>query len=100
NLANFGYIDGTGSTTSSNMQFTNSGVISMSGLIQHNPPASSASGFLLQSATGHTGYLMRLYNGQAGAYRFALDLAGNLTIGGVLSAPSIATGTVTITPSA
>ncbi|MFJ2203498.1 hypothetical protein [Streptomyces violaceusniger] len=54
----------------------------------------------METAAGHTGYMLRLFNDDAAAYRFSVDLAGNTTIGGVLSAPNIATGTVTITPAA
>ncbi|MFD8384248.1 hypothetical protein ACFV2X_37990 [Streptomyces sp. NPDC059679] len=97
--ATFGYVDNSGSTAPSNASFT-PGLVQLYGRLNHFPPASSNSGFLLQSAAGHTGYLMRLYNGDAAAYRFSVDLAGNTTVGGVLNAPNIATGTVTITPSA
>lgn len=55
---------------------------------------------LVQSATGHTGALMRLYNADAAAYQFTVDLDGNTTVGGMLTAGNIATGSVTITPSA
>jgi hypothetical protein len=54
----------------------------------------------VQSATGHTGHLLRLYNPDAAAYRFSVDLQGNTTVGGVLTAGNIATGSVVITPSA
>lgn len=94
-----GYIDSTGTTAPSNIVF-GSALMQMYGRISHFPAASANSGFYLQSAAGHTGHLLRLYNGDAAAYRLSVDLAGNTTIGGVLSAPNIVTGTVNITPSA
>lgn len=54
----------------------------------------------LQPGPSHTGPILRYYDPDAGVYRFALDKAGNVNISGVLSAGNIATGTVTITPSA
>ncbi|MFJ1993068.1 autotransporter outer membrane beta-barrel domain-containing protein [Streptomyces asiaticus] len=103
--ATIGYNDTTGATASSSIAFFSgfaqtSGTLNVNGTLNQFPPASSDAGFFLQSAAGHTGYLMRLYNGDASTSRLILDLAGNLTIGGVLSAPNIATGTVTITPAA
>lgn len=97
--ASIAYVDSSGATVPANITMF-AGVAQMTGRISVLPPASSNSGLLMQTASGHTGYLMRLYNGEAGAYRLSVDLAGNTTIGGVLSAPNIATGTVTITPTA
>jgi hypothetical protein len=93
-----GWVDAT-SPQRSDFIFT-PGNAQLHGRLQALPPASSNTAVYAETAAGHTGYMMRLYNSDASTYRMSLDLAGNLTIGGVLSAPNIATGTVTITPAA
>jgi hypothetical protein len=44
---------------------------------------------LFQSPAGHTGYLLRCYNPDAAAYRFSVDLQGNTTVGGAITAANI-----------
>ncbi|WP_448333498.1 hypothetical protein [Streptomyces sp. DSM 41534] len=97
--ATIGYQDSTGATQRGDIQF-GTGNAQLRARLQHLPPASSNTAMFVETAPGHTGYMLRLFNDDAAAYRFSVDLAGNTTIGGVLSAPNIATGSVTITPSA
>lgn len=95
----FGYLDTRQTIPYSDIVFTQ-GNAQLRARFQGTPPASSNTAVYAETAAGHTGYMMRLYNTDAGSYRMSLDLAGNLTIGGMLNAPNIATGTVTITPAA
>ncbi|GAA0554715.1 MULTISPECIES: hypothetical protein [Streptomyces] len=97
--ATVGYQDATSATQRSDILFT-PGNAQLRARLLNSPPASSNTALLVETAAGHTGYMLRLFNDDAAAYRFSVDLAGNTTIGGVLSAPNIATGTVTITPAA
>ena len=94
-----GYEDTTGATQRGDLLFT-PGNAQLRARLQATPPASSNTVIYAETAAGHTGYMLRLYNNDAGTYRLSVDLAGNTTVGGVLSAPNIATGTVNITPSA
>jgi hypothetical protein len=95
----FGYLDTRQTIPYTDIVFT-PGNAQLRARFHGTPPASSNTAVYAETAAGHTGYMMRLYNTDAGAYRMSLDLAGNLTIGGMLNAPNIATGTVTITPAA
>ncbi|MFG2359371.1 hypothetical protein [Streptomyces sp. NPDC048521] len=61
-------------------------------------PASTFSALYANAATGHTGNLLRLQ--LASVDKFLVDKDGNATVKGILTAGNIATGTVTITPSA
>ncbi|MFM9373282.1 hypothetical protein [Streptomyces sp. Da 82-17] len=99
-VAALGYYDYTGATTFADFALTpNLGKVR--GRLNVKPNAGDANTVVLvESAAGHTGYLMRLYNTDAGTYRLTVDLAGNTTVGGVLKAGNIATGSVSITPSA
>ncbi|MFD8777515.1 beta strand repeat-containing protein [Streptomyces sp. NPDC059916] len=54
----------------------------------------------VQPGPSHTGPLLRLYNPDVARDRFLVDNAGNTTVDGILTAGNIATGSVTITPSA
>ncbi|MFI0822317.1 hypothetical protein ACH4TX_41910 [Streptomyces sp. NPDC021098] len=94
-----GYEDATGATQRGDLLFT-SGNAQLRARFFGLPPASNQTALYTETAAGHTGYMLRLYNNDAGTYRLSVDLAGNTTIGGVLSAPNIVTGTVTITPAA
>jgi len=97
--AQVGYQDATAGTQRADLIFV-PGNAQLRARFQGTPPASSNTAVYAETAAGHTGYMLRLYNTDAGTYRLSVDLAGNTTIGGVLSAPNIATGTVTITPTA
>ncbi|WP_093803901.1 hypothetical protein [Streptomyces sp. Wb2n-11] len=96
----FGYMDNTGSTSVISRVVFSPGMGQVEARLRVEAPASDSSALYAQAAAGHTGYLMRLYDANAAAYRFAVDLAGNTDVNGVLNARNIATGTVTITPSA
>lgn len=61
-------------------------------------PASSNAVLYASAATGHTGTILRA--GINGSDKFTVDKDGTTTITGLLNAASIATGTVSITPSA
>ncbi|WP_207391740.1 hypothetical protein, partial [Streptomyces seoulensis] len=61
-------------------------------------PASSSAVLYASASTGHTGPLLRA--GINGSDKFTVDKDGNTTVTGLLNAASIATGTVSITPSA
>lgn len=109
--ASFGYVDTTGATTEAFIRCT-PGVIMPRARVNIQPITGDANSTLFaQSGPGQTGNLLSLYNSTAGAYRMQVDLAGNTTVAGAinagtanitgtLSAGNIATGTVTITPSA
>ncbi|MGY0065115.1 hypothetical protein ACWY4P_54005 (plasmid) [Streptomyces sp. LZ34] len=97
--ATIGYEDATAATQRSDIIFS-PGVAVLRARYFQTAPASSTVAAYIETSAGHTGAMLGIYNRDASAYRMVLDLAGNLTIGGVLSAPSIATGTVTITPTA
>lgn len=97
--ATIGYQDTTSATQRGDIIFS-SGVAALRGRYFQTTPASSTVAAYIETSAGHTGSMLGIYNRDASAYRLLLDLAGNLTIGGVLSAPNIATGTVTITPTA
>ncbi|EFL29396.1 conserved hypothetical protein [Streptomyces himastatinicus ATCC 53653] len=97
--AQIGYLDATAATQRGDAVFT-TGNVQLRARLQHLPPASSNTAMYMESAAGHTGHMLRLYNNDAGAYRLSVDLAGNTTIGGILTAPNIVTGSVSITPSA
>ncbi|MEU3260934.1 hypothetical protein ABZ694_24630 [Streptomyces albidoflavus] len=98
--ASFGYVDTTGATTEAFIRCT-PGVIMPRARVNIQPiTGDSNSSLFAQSGPGQTGNLLSLYNSTAGAYRMQVDLAGNTNIAGTLSAGNIATGTVTITPSA
>lgn len=60
------------------------------------PPASGNSALYVEAATGHTGNLLRLF--RDGTDRFKVDKDGNTTVDGLLTAKSIVTGSVSITP--
>jgi hypothetical protein len=65
------------------------------------PAAASADSVLfVQCAPGHTGYLVRVWDPDASAYRFAVDKSGNTMVNGMLTAGNIAAGRITITPTA
>ncbi|MDX3232898.1 hypothetical protein [Streptomyces sp. ME19-01-6] len=97
--ATIGYEDTTAATQRGDMIFS-PGVAVLRARYFQTTPASSTVAAYIETSAGHTGSMLGIYNRDASAYRLLLDLAGNLTIGGVLSAPNIATGTVTITPAA
>lgn len=98
--ARFGYTDSGDSTQNADIEFT-AAFGKISSRLQILPTvATSNSAVLVQTATGHTGHLLRLYDTDAAAYKFSVDLAGNATAAGVLTAGSIATGRTGITPSA
>jgi len=60
------------------------------------PPASALSALYVEAAAAHTGNLLRLH--RDGTDRFKVDKDGNTTVDGLLSAKSIVTGSVSITP--
>lgn len=109
--ASFGYIDTSNATPDATIRCT-PGVIMPRARVNIQPiTGDSSSTLFAQSGPGQTGNLLSLYNSTASAYRMQVDLAGNTTIAGAinagtanitgtLSAGNIATGTVTITPSA
>ena len=97
--ATIGYEDTTAATQRGDIIFS-PGVAALRARYFQTTPASSTVAAYIETSAGHTGSMLGIYNRDASAYRLVLDLAGNLTIGGVLSAPNIATGTVTITPTA
>ncbi|MFC9497650.1 beta strand repeat-containing protein [Streptomyces sp. NPDC056982] len=49
----------------------------------------SNSVMFIQSPPAHTGTFLRCYNADATAYRFSVDLAGNTSVGGALTAGNI-----------
>ncbi|MEU1908351.1 hypothetical protein [Streptomyces hygroscopicus] len=97
--ASIGYQDATSATQRGDVIFSPGNAL-LRARLQNTPPASALAAIYSETAAGHTGLMMGLYNTDAAAYRFRVDLAGNTTIGGVLNAPNIATGSVSITPSA
>lgn len=93
-----GYHDSTNPTTSNNL-FLNLGVTQISkGRLEVFAPASSSTALYLNADSGHTGSLARLQ--YASSTKFSVDVDGNTTLAGTLTAGNIATGTVSITPSA
>ncbi|MGX1840575.1 hypothetical protein [Streptomyces diastaticus] len=99
--ATFGYVDATTSTGTDATIRCSPGVITHRARLSVQPASGSAeSSLYVQSGPGQTGNLLSLYNTTAAAYRMQVDLAGNTSIAGTLSTGNIATGTVTITPSA
>lgn len=60
------------------------------------PPASALSALYVEAAAAHTGNLLRLF--RDGTDRFKVDKDGNTTVDGILTAKSIVTGSVSITP--
>ncbi|MER6860761.1 hypothetical protein, partial [Streptomyces pilosus] len=96
----FGYVDTTTTGTDATTRYS-PGVITHRARASIQPTAGGAeSSLYVQSGPGQTGNLLSLYNTAAAGYRMQVDLAGNASIAGTLSAGNIATGTVTITPSA
>lgn len=68
------------------------------GRLSIQPPASASAGLVVNPAAGHTGSLMTL--AVDNVTKMSVDKDGNTSIQGVMTAGNIATGTVTITPSA
>lgn len=96
----FGYVDSTTTGTDATTRYS-PGVITHRARASIQPTSGGAeSSLYVQSGPGQTGNLLSLYNTAAAGYRMQVDLAGNTSIAGTLSAGNIATGTVTITPSA
>ncbi|WP_329474241.1 hypothetical protein OIE75_41370 (plasmid) [Streptomyces sp. NBC_01723] len=97
-LANFSYVnqDATAQNTSYIVE-PNLATLG-NGRLAVVPPASAFSGFYLEAATAHTGFLLRLLRDAAN--RFTVDKDGNTVIAGMMTAGNIITGTTTITPSA
>ncbi|MFD9443424.1 hypothetical protein [Streptomyces sp. NPDC060001] len=60
----------------------------------------SGSVVFIQPGPGHTGYMIRCWDPDASQYKFTVDQAGNVLVKGTLTAGNVATGSVTITPSA
>ncbi|KPC69422.1 hypothetical protein ADL35_41895, partial [Streptomyces sp. NRRL WC-3753] len=95
-----GYVDTITSGTDATTRYS-PGVITHRARASIQPVSGGAeSSLYVQSGPGQTGNLLSLYNTAAASYRMQVDVAGNTSIAGTLSAGNIATGTVTITPSA
>jgi hypothetical protein len=100
NYAFIGYRDDTGATQPGSVLLT-PGLATTRARLTVQPNAGDASTLLfLQPGSSHTGPILRYYDPDSSAYRFVLDKAGNVNISGVMTAGNIATGTVSITPSA
>lgn len=96
--ASLGYRD-SGGTSQNSTIFVQAGHAFVSGgRFSVQPPASSSSAVLVSVAAGHTGNLLNLT--VEGATRMSVDKDGNTDIKGIMTAGNIASGTVTITPSA
>ncbi|CQR59172.1 hypothetical protein [Streptomyces leeuwenhoekii] len=96
--ASLGYRD-SGGTSQSSTLFVQAGHAFVSGgRFSVQPPASSSSAVLVSVAAGHTGNLLNLT--VDGATRMNVDKDGNTDIKGIMTAGNIASGTITITPSA
>lgn len=94
----FGYTDTTGATPSTEVRVAPGSVRTTARTLIQPTVADGNSALFVQPASGHTGYMLRCYDGTQ--YRFAVDMSGNVTAMGTLTAGNIATGTVSITPSA
>ncbi|MEU1134481.1 hypothetical protein ABZ383_32250 [Streptomyces sp. NPDC005900] len=98
--ASLGYTDTTGATATAKLT-VQPGTLHMRGRTLLQPYTGDSNSVLFaETATGHTGHLIRFWDTDAAAYKFSVDLAGNTTMKGTLTAGNIATGTVSITPSA
>ncbi|GAA0500597.1 hypothetical protein [Streptomyces olivaceiscleroticus] len=64
------------------------------------PLADANTALYVETASGHTGPMMRVTDAATGRDRFKVETNGNTTIDGILNARSIVTGSVNITPSA
>jgi hypothetical protein len=96
--ASLGYRD-SGGTSQSSTLFVQAGHAFVSGgRFSVQPPASSSSAVLVSVVAGHTGNLLNLT--VDGATRMSVDKDGNTDIKGIMTAGNIASGTVTVTPSA
>ncbi|MFF1358741.1 hypothetical protein [Streptomyces sp. NPDC058297] len=98
--ASLGYTDTTGGTQTASIVVAAGQATTQAKAWIQPLVGDSGSVVFVQSPAGHTGNLLRCYNADAAAYRFSVDLQGNTTIGGTLTAGNIATGSVNITPSA
>ncbi|MFF8910520.1 hypothetical protein [Streptomyces olivaceoviridis] len=97
-LAQFGYWN-TNDTTQNTLLQVQTGIGALSGgRLQVLPPASANSAFYVEANTAHTGNFARFFRN--GVDYFKVDNVGNTTVTGVLTAGNIATGTISITPSA
>jgi hypothetical protein len=97
-LVRMGAKDGATTPKTSELQVGSGLVVVLADALQVLPAATANSGIFLNSAAGHTGNMMRLQHN--GVDEFVVDNSGNATITGTLAAANIATGSVTITPSA
>lgn len=100
NYAFIGYRDDTGATQPGSLLLT-PGLATARARLTVQPNAGDANTLLfLQPGPSHTGHIVRYYDPDAAAYRFSLDKAGNADVGGILKAGNIASGRISITPSA
>ncbi|MCF0086597.1 MULTISPECIES: hypothetical protein [unclassified Streptomyces] len=96
--ANFAYTNGT--DTSQDTGFTVSAGLAnlVGGRFSVSAPASTFSALYVEAAAAHTGNLARFFRN--GIDYFKVDKDGNTTVTGSLTAGNMATGSVSITPSA
>ncbi|WP_344530854.1 hypothetical protein, partial [Streptomyces rectiviolaceus] len=100
NSASFGYSDSTAATQAADIWVT-PGQAKARGKLTVQPYVGDTSSVLfVQPGPSHTGYMIRCWDPDAAQYKFSVDQAGNTLVKGTLTAGNIATGTVTITPSA
>lgn len=97
-LASIGYADSSNATQATTFFVQSGHAFVNGGRFSVQPPASSSSALVVNVVTGHTGNLLNL--NVDGATRMSVDKDGNTDIKGIMTAGNIASGTVTITPSA
>lgn len=96
--ATVGFYDSANPTTATNF-FINPGYTQLSkSRLEIYAPASANSALYTNADSGHTGMLLRAQ--YASTNKFTVDIDGNTVAAGTLTAGNIATGTVSITPSA
>lgn len=98
--ASIGYTDSTAATQTSDTVFTPGLAKTRAKAIVEPYTGDAGTVVFVQPGPGHTGYMLRCWDPDAAKYRFSIDQSGNTTVDGTLTAGNIATGSVTITPSA
>lgn len=96
--ANFGFMNGDDASQETGFTIYANLFSFLTGRLSVTAPASTYSALYVEAAAAHTGNLARFY--RDGTDYFKVDKDGNATVAGSLTAGNMATGSVTITPSA